>query len=79
MNTSLVLPLFAPGTEVYVRGFNQLEPKRVIGVLTPEALEAAFIAAGQQPTITSFPHYEVVDVPYPVPQIRLSSNPLKFK
>jgi hypothetical protein len=70
---------FCPGQPVYVRGYGETTGRRVIGALTPQALEDEFITSGVQPLSTEWPHYEVEGIPRPVSQLRLSCKPIVLK
>jgi|688.fasta_scaffold2204682_2 hypothetical protein len=70
---------FCPGQLVYVRGHGETTGRRVIGALTPQALEDEFITSGVQPLSTEWPHYQVEGIPRPVSQLRISSKPIVLK
>ncbi len=72
-------PRFCPGQVVYVRGHGETIGRRVIGALTPQALEDELIASGVQPLSTEWPHYQVEGIPRPVSQLRLSTKPIVLK
>lgn len=70
---------FRPGQLVYVRGHGETIGRRVIGALTPQALEDELIASGVQPLSTDWPHYQVEGIPRPVSQLRLSTKPIELE
>ena len=72
-------PRYRPGQLVYVRGYGETTGRRVIGALTPQALEEEFLFRGVQPLFTEWPHYQVEGIPQPVSMIRLSTKPIKLK